>query len=399
MTFSKKFFVVIMVMAVMVSLFSNTYASNLVNNKVKLFYPIDGIKFTTVEIKVPREFEKRVELFALKALFNNKNVPKEAFTEIPKGIEVNNVTVVNGSAKVDLSKEFLNKVTPNHNIPTILDTITRTLFEFSSINQINITFDGEKVSSVNEWVFNESFKRPVVLPVSNKTKKFNESLQGKTKNEILDMLKKPENLYMAMATTTYPKKVYLDAGHGGSDPGASGTYNGITYYEKNINLSITNAAKAKLEQFGYTVYMRRTSDTYTNYTQIAGLANATDATCFVSIHCNASTNSSVHGTEVYYPDHDSYSNPFPNRITTSTELASVVGSALNSWNLPYWGTNPKVGNYAVLNGTKMFAILVECGYLSNSGDLQYLIDTTNQVDVGESIAIGTMNFFFINGWH
>ena len=69
------------------------------------------------------------------------------------------------------------------------------------------------------------------------------------------------------------KVVYLDAGHGGYDPGAS--YFGIS--EKSLNLAIQSRVKAKLEAEGYQVVTTRTSDTYVDLADRSRAANASES--------------------------------------------------------------------------------------------------------------------------
>lgn len=337
------------------------------------------------------------ELFALTQLFNIKNIPKEAFSALPDNVRINNVIIINGNAEIDISKDFISKVS-NHNILMILDQITKTIFQFDYISTITFKFDGETVAFINGWVFNEPILRKTNMSYTNDAlKQFKLNLKGKTKDEIFNMLKTNADT-LKTVNSTYPKIVYLDAGHGGSDPGAVATLNGVEYHEKDLNLAITNAVKSKLEEYDYTVYMRRDDDTYTDFNQIDDLANQTDATCFVSIHCNAAGTANPNGTEVYYPQYNP-SGCYPDRTSQSTDLADLCGHYLDMWNLPYWGTNPKEGNYHVLNNTKMYACLVECGFMTNEDDLEYLIDTANQADIGENIALGILYWFYFNGWH
>ena len=69
---------------------------------------------------------------------------------------------------------------------------------------------------------------------------------------------------------------YLDAGHGGYDPGAS--YFGIS--EKSLTLAIQSRVKAKLEAEGYQVVTTRTSDTYVDLADRSRAANASESDIF-----------------------------------------------------------------------------------------------------------------------
>jgi N-acetylmuramoyl-L-alanine amidase len=88
-------------------------------------------------------------------------------------------------------------------------------------------------------------------------------------------------------------KVFLSAGHGGSDPGACA--NGL--YEKTINLNALLACKAELERHGVTVVASRTTDANDPVQDEVREANASGADLVVSFHANAGGGD---GFEAYY---------------------------------------------------------------------------------------------------
>ena len=93
-------------------------------------------------------------------------------------------------------------------------------------------------------------------------------------------------------------KVFLDAGHGGKDPGALG--NGLK--EKDINLSVTLKVGNILKNHGVNVGYSRTTDVFLELADRASKANNFGADVFVSIHCNAFDDPSAKGVETYsYP--------------------------------------------------------------------------------------------------
>ncbi|MDU2963804.1 MAG: GBS Bsp-like repeat-containing protein, partial [Streptococcus salivarius] len=128
------------------------------------------------------------------------------------------------------------------------------------------------------------------------------------------------------------KVVYLDAGHGGYDPGAS--YFGIS--EKSLTLAIQSRVKDKLEAEGYQVVTTRTSDTYVDLTDRSRAANASESDIFVSIHINASGSSAAQGIETYYyqpyAEYPSRINAAyhanPTRLSMSDTLANAIQSSL-----------------------------------------------------------------------
>ena len=90
--------------------------------------------------------------------------------------------------------------------------------------------------------------------------------------------------------------VAIDAGHGGKDPGRPNK-SGIK--EKDIVLKIALDLGKKLENSGNEVIYTRDKDIFLTLRQRAKIANDVDADLFISIHCNAFHDSSVHGSETF----------------------------------------------------------------------------------------------------
>lgn len=94
------------------------------------------------------------------------------------------------------------------------------------------------------------------------------------------------------------RKIVLDPGHGGKDPGAIGV-GGIM--EKDLVLAIAKKLAAKLKnELGIQVVLTRKDDRFVALEERTYLANAEDADLFVSLHMNASPNSEARGVETYY---------------------------------------------------------------------------------------------------
>jgi N-acetylmuramoyl-L-alanine amidase len=107
------------------------------------------------------------------------------------------------------------------------------------------------------------------------------------------------------AKTTVPgiRKIVLDPGHGGKDPGAIGI-GGVT--EKDLVLSIAKKLAVKLtRELGVEVILTRKDDRYVPLEDRTATANAEDADLFVSLHMNASPNLEARGLETYYLDNTS----------------------------------------------------------------------------------------------
>jgi N-acetylmuramoyl-L-alanine amidase len=107
-----------------------------------------------------------------------------------------------------------------------------------------------------------------------------------------------ENKRAAPATAV--RKVVLDPGHGGKDPGAIGA-GGIA--EKDIVLSVAKKLARKLKrEMGIEVVLTRKEDTFVPLEDRTAIANAEDADLFISLHMNASPNGDARGLETYYLD-------------------------------------------------------------------------------------------------
>lgn len=189
--------------------------------------------------------------------------------------------------------------------------------------------------------------------------------------------------------TKYPnalnKKIVIDAGHGGTEVGA--TYGGI--YEKDINLAIAKVVQQELEKQGVKVYMTRTTDATTTLASRANLANNINADLFVSVHNNAMPNkSSINGTEVLYPTSTIVKNGI-SAYSLATKLQETVSSLAGTYNKGIINRN----NLYVLNHTKMPSVIVEVAYMTNYGDLAKLKDSAFLEKAGKSIAQGILESF------
>ena len=192
------------------------------------------------------------------------------------------------------------------------------------------------------------------------------------------------------------KVVYLDAGHGGYDPGAS--YFGIS--EKSLTLAIQSRVKAKLESEGYQVVTTRTSDTYVDLTDRSRAANASESDIFVSIHINASGSSAAQGIETYYyqpyAEYPSRINATyhanPTRLSMSDTLANAIQSSLiNATGAQNQGVKRRT--FAVLRETTAPAVLLELGFLSNPQEAARLNTSAYQETLANAIVAGIKSYY------
>ena len=150
--------------------------------------------------------------------------------------------------------------------------------------------------------------------------------------------------------------VVMDAGHGGSNPGA--TYNGRQ--EKDDALALALAVGRILEQNGVDVYYTRTTDIYESPYQKAMEGNALGADYFVSIHGNSSP----------YPNqYTGIETLVYNRYGEAARLARNINDQLVQVGYEDQGVNERT-NLVVLNRTEMPSVLVEVGFINTDADNQ-----------------------------
>jgi N-acetylmuramoyl-L-alanine amidase len=157
--------------------------------------------------------------------------------------------------------------------------------------------------------------------------------------------------------------IYIDAGHGGKDGGASS--NGIK--EKDIVLTICKKIQTKLDDFvGVTVAMSRETDVFLTLEQRTQKANNMDADCLLSVHCNSATSTSAKGFESYrHPTAGDSTIAFQNVL--HQEIIKAIDGNIQD-------RGKKSANYHMLRDSKMKAILTENLFVSNISDSNLLKD-------------------------
>lgn len=177
------------------------------------------------------------------------------------------------------------------------------------------------------------------------------------------------------------KSFYLDAGHGGSDPGA--VNNNLGLQEKIAALDICLKLGLLLEKQGANVYYSRTGDTYPTITARANEANKLNVTAFISIHLNSADNKAASGIETLV-----YSTK-----GTAYELAGKIQKNMvdaTKWTDRGIKARPDLG---VLRLTKMPADLIECGFISNDKEATKLFKPEIQDKIANAIADGIIEQF------
>lgn len=157
------------------------------------------------------------------------------------------------------------------------------------------------------------------------------------------------------------KKIVIDPGHGGIDPGATG--NGLL--EKNLNLDICRRLAEKLAAYDADITLTRDSDTAVDLKNRADIANRTSADFFLSIHCNAG------GGEGF----ESYAHITAPATTLSIRevLHREVARYCLERNIADRGM--KLADFAVLRHSKMPAALLELLFVDHPRDAELLQNT------------------------
>jgi N-acetylmuramoyl-L-alanine amidase len=182
----------------------------------------------------------------------------------------------------------------------------------------------------------------------------------------------------------YKNIVVLDAGHGGTDPGAMRKLNGVTINEKDVNFKIMYQLTQKYfnaEDSEIKAYYSRYDDTKVDLYERSAFAKKVGADIFVSLHMNANNSSSPKGTEIYYTG--------SNKATTANGLNSKILANMFLNSLPYMvGTDKRYisdKSLAVCRTNTVPAVLVELGFMSNQSDLALMADPDFQEQTAEAI--------------
>jgi len=212
------------------------------------------------------------------------------------------------------------------------------------------------------------------------------------------------------------KRVVLDPGHGGKDPGAIGP-NGLK--EKNVTLQVAKRLKKILEtDYGCEVFLTRDKDVYLSLEERTAIANAKKADIFVSIHTNAEPSNRIQGVETYFlsmaVDDEAMRVAALENSTSSKrlgELKSILNQILKnakvkeSSRLASFIQGNLVGKikkqhnnvkdrgvkqapFFVLIGAKMPAILTEVAFITSPEEEKYLSNDKFLKDLADGLAHG-----------
>lgn len=173
-------------------------------------------------------------------------------------------------------------------------------------------------------------------------------------------------------------KLFIDPGHGGSDPGAVG--NGLQ--EKNLTLQIALALRNILanEYQGVSLLLSRTGDQTVSLTQRTNAANQWGADYYLSIHINAGGGT---GFESFI---------YPGVGVPTTTYQSVIHDEVIA-QTNYNNRGKKTANYHVLRESNMPALLTENGFIDHVNDASKLKSLSFLTSIARGHANGIARAF------
>jgi N-acetylmuramoyl-L-alanine amidase len=218
--------------------------------------------------------------------------------------------------------------------------------------------------------------------------------------------------------------IVLDPGHGGKDPGGVGKRvadgKPVPLYEKDIVLKLAVMVAERLRAVlpGKDVLLTRTDDTFVELEKRVEMANALqedlgDAVIYIAIHANASPRSKSNGFEVWYlpptfrrnllGSQDTASDPDILPILNimreeeySVESVVLAGEILQAIDAQVGTVSPNRGlkeeAWAVVRNSRMPAVLVEVGYVTNPEEAAHLADPAYLMDLADGLYNGIVAF-------
>lgn len=219
--------------------------------------------------------------------------------------------------------------------------------------------------------------------------------------------------------------VIIDPGHGGVDPGAPGQ-GGLT--EKNVTLAMAKELKRQLEATGqYKVKLTRDNDTYLRLHQRVNFARSNEGDLFISLHADSIGKSNVRGASVYTLSEkasDTETEMLAMRenradliagvdlssedevvvnilvdltmrdtMNQSSFLANTVVSTLGNSGITVLENPHRSAGFAVLKAPDIPSILIEMGFMSNTGDAQMLSSSSFQQKMARAL-VGSIDAYF-----
>jgi N-acetylmuramoyl-L-alanine amidase len=175
------------------------------------------------------------------------------------------------------------------------------------------------------------------------------------------------------AKESKPITIVIDAGHGGSDFGA--TFNETS--EKVIVSQIAEKIKSFNENKNITILLTRSSDELITLEKRTEYINSIKPDLVLSLHINANPNNEKSGIESYVSD----KSPFFEKSNKIANQLNATFAKNNTLKI----SDTKIAPFYILKNSEAPTVLIELGYLSNEKDRKYLTDNTEQDAIAKNI--------------
>ena len=167
--------------------------------------------------------------------------------------------------------------------------------------------------------------------------------------------------------------VVIDAGHGGSDLGATSS----SSTEKQIVEQITNKIKFLNKNENISVHLTRIGDEFLSLNDRSAIINKIKPDLVLSLHVNKSSNVAKSGMEFYIAN-ESITNEKSNKIANELRNKFIQNNNLKASEI-------KNAPFFILKKSEVPAVLVELGYMSNLADREYLTNDMGQNKIAATI--------------
>lgn len=213
---------------------------------------------------------------------------------------------------------------------------------------------------------------------------------------LLAFFSKTEGVFRQTSANPSFPVIILDAGHGGFDGGAVAKDGTV---EKDINLKICLKLASLLKSSGYNVILTRETDVSTDDVETDKIPSRKKSdlrnrlklmkdfpnSVFVSIHLNKFTTAAASGAQIFYSEKEEES-----KILAEDIRKSIV-SMLQKDNTRV--NKKSTSSTYILHNATVPAVLVECGFLSNSEELKKLKNSEYQNQMAFTIFCGITKYF------
>jgi len=353
--------------------------------------PVTGEDYTRVIVDLSGEFK-----YSINILPENKDKPPRLYVDIYPALLDGKVQRI-----IDLKDKHLKAVRvgqfDSQTVRVVLDLNSLTdykVFKLGNPYQLIIDLVGKE----KRLLAKTEMKKPIVTE------------NNKPKDKPKDYINLARQLGLGV------KRIMLDPGHGGEDPGALGP-NGLK--EKDVVLKLAHLIGNKLEsRLGVEVLYTRTNDVFIPLAKRPALANSKKADLFISLHLNASPDPKAKGIEVYYlnfttdPEamrvaalenrannqglaelQDLVKAVLANtKLNESRELATKIQRELVRHLSKYYpdveDRGVKYAPFLVLVGTRMPAVLIEVDFITNPEIAKRFTDGEYLENIAEGIVKG-----------